>query len=344
MDLMHKPVFILGSHKSGTSLLRNLLDGVDDFFVIPIELHFFEFAGLWVDYQIRRSLPTDPGFDQVMKRILTAVERSNQRSARDGKFGGDSLLDAGKWDIPLLREHLVQSAKPAFENKDLKGFIDAYIEAIHLGLRGELPPAGTRFVEKSVENAEFAPLIRKLYPDAQFIHIVRNPYAALVSIRKFKPYKGKYPYLGTFLDALENSYYHALRNPLVLPDYLVIRYEDLLIEPDSTLRKVAAHLNIPFNPVMMQPSALGEQWKGNSMSGKEFQGISTYPLESWKREITPLEIDLVNTLLPHVLPVFNYERLTPSASPLLPVKTETCRIYLANRFYRASLKIRRTGE
>lgn len=341
---MHRPLFILGSHKSGTSLLRNLLDGVEGFFVAPIELHFFEFAGLWVDYQIRRSLPTESAFDQVLQRILTAVERSNQRSAGNGKYGGDSLIVAGSWDIPRLREHLVQNAKPAYERKDLRGFIDAYVEAVHLGLRGELPPADTRFVEKSVENAEFAPLIKKLYPDAQFIHIVRNPYAALVSIRKFKPYKGKYPYLGTFLDALENSYYHALRNPLVLPDYLVMRYEDLLTEPEAAMRKVAAHLDIPFSPVMLQPSAMGEQWKGNSMSGRDFQGISTYPLESWKKEINPLEIDLVSTLLPHVLTTFDYERLAPPASPLRPAKAETCRIFLANRFYRASIKIRRTGE
>ena len=38
---MENPVFILGSHKSGTSLLRNLLDGISGFFVIPIEAHFF---------------------------------------------------------------------------------------------------------------------------------------------------------------------------------------------------------------------------------------------------------------------------------------------------------------
>lgn len=341
---MDDPVFILGSHKSGTSLLRNLLDGVDGFFAIPIELHFFEYSGLWVDYPIRRSLPTNPGFDQVKQRIASAIERSNQGARGDRKFGGDSLIDAGKWDIQNLLAHLDQFGKPAFENKDLKGFINAYVEAVYLALRGELPPARMRFVEKSVENAEFAALIKKLYPGAKFIHIVRNPYAALVSIRKFKPYKGKYPFLGTYVDALENSYYYALQNPLALPDYLVVRYEDLLTDPQGTMHMVADHLDTPFSPIMLKPSALGEEWKGNSMSGMEFKGVSTYPLEDWKSEINPLEIDLVNTQLPHVIREFHYETVRGPSSPLLPIKGETVKIYLANRFYRASARVRRSGE
>ena len=341
---MHDPVFILGSHKSGTSLLRNLLDGVDSFFAIPIELHFFEYSGLWIDYPIRRSLPVNPGFDPVKRRILTAIEKSNQGTSGSGKFGGDSLVKAGKWDIQHLIAHLDQYGKPAFEKEDLRSFIDAYVESVHLALRKELPPAGTRFVEKSVENAEFAPLIKKLYPGAKFIHIVRNPYAALVSIRKFKPYKGGFPFLGTLVDALESSYYYAMQNPLSLPDYLVVRYEDLLTDPEGTMHKVADHLDTPFTPVMLKPSAMGEEWKGNSMSGVEFQGISTYPLDAWKSEITPLEIELVNTQLPHVMREYQYETIHASASPLLPIKREMIRIYLANRFYLAYARVRRTGE
>jgi len=344
MSTMDDPVFILGSHKSGTSLLRNLLDGVDGFFAIPIELHFFEYSGLWVDYPIRRSLPINPGFEEVKRRIVAAIERSNQGASGNGKFGGDSLVDAGKWDIQRLIAHLDQYGKPAFEKNDLRGFIDAYVEGVHLALRKALPPAGTRFVEKSVENAEFAPLIKKLYPGAKFIHIVRNPYAALVSIRKFKPYKGKFPFLGTYIDALESSYYYAMQNPLSLPDYLVVRYEDLLTDPDGTMHKVATHLDTPFTPVMLNPSALGEEWKGNSMSGVEFKGVSKYPLEAWKSEITPLEIDLVNTQLPHVMREFQYEPVHVSPSPLLPIKGETIKIYLANRFYRAYARVRRTGS
>lgn len=341
---MDNPVFIIGSHKSGTTLLRNLLDGVEGFFAIPIELHLFEYSGLWVSYEIRRNLPEKMDFEQVKQRILSAVERSNLGITENGKFGGDSLLQAGKWDVQKLLDHLNQFGKPAFENKDLKRFIDVYFEAVFFSLTGELPPVKTRFVEKSVENAEFATLIKKLYPDAKFVHIIRNPYSTLVSIRKFKPHKGRYPYIGTFIEALENSYYYAMQNPLVLSDYMVIRYEDLVSDPETSMRHVAKHLDVQFEPAMLNPSVLGERWKGNSISRLEFNGISSHPLEAWKTEINPLEIDLVNTQFPHVLREFNYELHRPSSSPLLPVKGESIKIYIANRFYHASVRVRRTGE
>jgi len=36
------PIFLLGSHKSETSLLRALLDGHKDLFVFPTETHLFK--------------------------------------------------------------------------------------------------------------------------------------------------------------------------------------------------------------------------------------------------------------------------------------------------------------
>ena len=54
---MSRPIFLLGCHKSGTSLLRSLLDGHPDLFVIPIETHFFQATGHWTDYRMRRSWP-----------------------------------------------------------------------------------------------------------------------------------------------------------------------------------------------------------------------------------------------------------------------------------------------
>lgn len=316
--------------------MRNLLDGVPDFFVVPIEMHFFEYTGLWVDYAIRRSLPVNLTFEQVLEHIKKAI------TATDQKFGGGSV-ETEQWDIARLLNHLAKLGREPFENGDYRGFINAYMEAIYLALKGELPPKSIRYVEKTVENAEFACFLNKLYPDAKFIHIVRNPYAALVSTRKFIALHGNYPYLGTVLDALENSYYHAFCNPLCIEDYLVLRYEDLIQQTESIMRQVASFLEIPFENVMLYPTTLGMEWQGNSMSGQRFNGISTDPLTVWKDEIHPLEIELVNLLLHHVLNKFGYEKIHPSYSLYLPVKGEKVRKYVANRFYWLSTKVRRTG-
>ncbi len=338
---MKMPVFILGCHKSGTSLLRSLLDNTPGLFPIPIEAHVFEHLGFWVDYELRRQIPTEFTFDQVVTHIKEMAAASNQKADPKHSLGGDSIA-AGRWNVELLVEHLSSHGREAFEQKDYRAFMDAYFEAIYLALHQKLPAPSIRFVEKTVENAEFVMYLKQYYPDARFIHIVRNPYATLVAARKFRTSRKRYPYLGTILSSLENSYYYAYHNPMMVENYHLIRYEDLLQEPEKNMRQIAAFIDVPFDPKMLTPSTVGKDWKGNSMSGVGFEGISTLPIDSWKKEILPLETSLINILLPHVLTKFAYERHTPAASPYLPCKGESIPMYFANRFFYLTSKNRRS--
>lgn len=340
---MENPVFILGCHKSGTSLLRSLLDGVPEFFAVPAELHFFEFAGFWVDYAIRRSIPIDVNFDDVLLRIERELNPPKE-GAQNRDLGGNSLFGDRSWNIDELISYLDRNGRVAYNDNDLKGFIEAYLNASYYSLKGVPPPSSIRYVEKSVENAEFATLLKKIFPKAKFIHIVRNPYATLVSIRKFATRNKRYPYLGNILDAMENSYYHAILNPKVIDDYLVIRYEDLLLDPKTTMLRISEFLGIKFHESMLIPSSFGKGWKGNSTTGLEFDGISTIPIAVWKTDILPIEIDLVNTLLPHVVNEFNYEKVVSRKPIYLPNKGEGLLIYFANRCFQILAKHKRKGK
>ena len=57
--MKNPPVFILGSHKSGTSLLRSLLDSHPKLYIIPFETHFIASLGRWVQYSYRRQKPNE---------------------------------------------------------------------------------------------------------------------------------------------------------------------------------------------------------------------------------------------------------------------------------------------
>lgn len=328
---MNQPIFILGCHKSGTSLLRNLLDGTIELFVIPTETHFLELTGLPIYYALHKQNPAKESFENMLTKVRSMFNKSNEKTAAASQYGGDSL-GSGKWDIDRLISHLENNGKNAFEQKDYRTFFQIYFEAIHLSLKGVLPESGVRFVEKSVENAEYAGWLKKLYPDAAFIHIVRNPYAVLVSIRKFRMLHGKYPYLGNTLEAMAFSYYNAITNPLTVEGYKIIRYEDLVTKPDETMRSIASLLNVPYTAKMTTPTAMGENWQGNSMTGEKFSGVSSQPLSAWEKAILPLEIHLVNKLLSPYLTTFNYQSVHSGGSPLRPARGETLRTYIANRF------------
>jgi protein-tyrosine sulfotransferase len=326
---LKKPIFILGSHKSGTSLLRSLFDGAEGLFVIPTEIHFFQYAGFWVDYALRPARPQELTFEQWIQTLVQHVEHVNTEAFAVGATG-DNILP-GRWDVSALSDYLRARADRYFEEKNYLGLLNSYVEALHVSLYGK-PPVAQRFVEKSVEQAEYAELIHKLYPDAKFLHVVRNPYATLVAIRRHMSQKNRYPFLNKAINALENSYYYLYKNPLLINDYLILRYEDLVNKPNDTMQRVAEFVEIEFGDVLLTPTTLGVPWTGNSTSGRVFEGISKQPLDAWRDKITSLEIRLVNLLFKHVLRDYGYTQISERDNVFKPSPGENVKTYLANRF------------
>ena len=315
-----RPVFILGAHKSGSSLLRNLLDGHPALFVVPYETHFFQMSHYWVDYRLRRARPPRLSPTQSIDEFIQLAERYNTIT--------DSLSDSdlvGRFDMERMRSELANS-----QDQDGGALFLATMRAIHASLHGQALSPDLRIVEKSVENAEFALDLKHMFPGAKFIHVLRNPYANLVSLRRHVGRKG-YPFLGPSLASLNNSYYHLYRNRRVLEDYLVISYEETLTQPEGTMRRVAAYLEIDYSEILLEPTSMGRAWKGNSSRGIHFSGISAENIDLWRKEINDLEINYITRTFRFLLDEYGYETLTESRSRFLPQQGESPRIYLLNR-------------
>ena len=318
---LHAPIFLLGCHKSGASLLRALLDGHPQLFAAPLETHFFQATGAWIDYGLRRAWPRDLEPAQKVEALLDSVREYHTRPDRYG----DAAL-SGRFDLAALREDLEAGsfATPR------EGF-ETHLRALHRSLTGRELPREARVVEKSVEHAECAPLLRRLFPDARFVHVVRNPYASLVASRRAKSRRG-HPYLGRIARSLRSSFYHLSRNLELLDGYRVVRYEDLVAQPRETLEAVAGFLGIAFSETLLQPTLLGESWDGNSSSDRRFRGISSRPLDAWRAHVHPLEILLVNELLGPAPERWGYPPLPARRSDaLLPARGESPLAYLRNR-------------
>ncbi len=74
-----QPISILGSHKSGSSLLRRLLDGHPTFFVIPTESYYFQFTGHWVDYGLRYAWPKTMSTSEKIEFLVALTEKKNSQ-------------------------------------------------------------------------------------------------------------------------------------------------------------------------------------------------------------------------------------------------------------------------
>lgn len=314
-----EPIFILGCNKSGTSLVRSLFDGHSQLFVIPIESHFLRLNGIWVDYH--RKAPEKLTQEGIINNYLKWISYSNT------KPGGLTDSDTrNMWNIKEAELLL----KKEDNYSDLKTSIENYIKILYFLLYKHPLPDTLRIVEKSVENVEYALLLKTLYPCAKFIHIVRCPYSNLVAYRKTKSRDG-YPFLKGLIHRLYNGYYYLEKNRLIIKNnYFVIRYEDLVSEPDTYIEQIAAFTGIKKEDVLFSPTAMGKPWKGNSSSGKSFNGISPSRLKTWKKEISPVEIACINRILGHILEKYGYARIQ-NRNTLLPFKGEGVKRYFGNR-------------
>ena len=315
---MKPPVFLLGCHKSGTSLLRSLLDGHEDFFVFPKETHFFQYANFWVDYSLRRNYPKKPF--SAKKSFLEYIKRQNHS---DDPFSDNNYFRGYNFD----------RFNSFFDEKDvtdLRILMEKYWMSLYYSLTNNENGFENTFVEKSVENAEFACVLRHFFPKCKFVHIIRNPYATIVSIRRMKSGSG-FPYLSKLIHSMNNSYYHLFKNTSYMEDYLVIKYEDLVLKSDYKMREICDFLKIKFSSKLLIPTYSDTIWSGNSTSGEKFDGISKKAVYTWRNIITPLEAKIVNSLFIHVLERFGYERFDHNGNWLMPNKNERLKTYFKNR-------------
>ncbi|NEX22619.1 sulfotransferase [Thiorhodococcus mannitoliphagus] len=323
------PVFLLGSHKSGSSLLRSLLDGHESLNVLPSETHFFQYSGQWVDYAIRKNTRLISSLEDSKTGLYQFLK--NENIIKD-PYGASDI--AGKYDEEIFRSRMNK-----YEAHSLSELLQIYFMALHYSLKGGGADSG-KYVEKSVENAEFACTLAHWFPDAKFVHIVRNPYATFTALRKMKSKRG-YPLLRPLVESLSNSYQYLFKNKLFGKEYLIIRYEDLVENTTETMIKVAEHLNIKFSDCLLNPTLLGVPWKGNSTYNKEFSGISNTSIDQWKNTITDLELLIVNSHFRAVIDEFGYVLQNPKHSQYIrqllePAKYERLRIYVLNRAFTLS--------
>lgn len=312
-----KPIFITGLHKSGTTLLRALLDGHEELSTVPFESHYFKLAGNWIDneYQFARPKLKSPEVSDF-KNFISEINRTSSKYADN--------FAANKIDEKLFAENIEagKSGMPSLEN---------YLQAILIAT-GQDPEK--RPVEKSIENFEFAEDIFRLQPDAKMIHIVRNPHENLVSLRKFKSIGFGYPLMSRLMRTLYNHYYFLLRNLRNHPErYLMLKYEDLILKQEATMQKVANFLDIKYDESLLKPSILGEDWGGNSMSGEQFKGLKTSLSLKWQEEIHPMEVKYFQKSLPFVCEFLGYEEFQNNGSWLKPAPKENLIRYAYNRIF-----------
>src|SRR5215210_61149 len=203
---------IVGAERSGTTLLRLMLDAHPEL-VIPPETHFIDRAAEACEYA------SDPR--QAFLETVTSHRR-----------WGDFRIEEGR-----LAQRIA-TIEPFDLSEALRTFYELYAERF----------GKPRWGDKTPNYVHRMNLIQGLLPEAHFIHIIRDGRDVALSTRDlwFGP------------DSIEEAAQRwcktieeARRQSRELPHYLEIRYEDLVSNTESTLRKIGVFVDLSWDPSML---------------------------------------------------------------------------------------------
>ncbi|MBD2257782.1 type I polyketide synthase [Pseudanabaena sp. FACHB-2040] len=261
-------VFLLSSPRSGSTLLRVMLAGHPQLFCPP-ELHLLPFDTLGDRHAALGGSYLEEGLQRALMELMQLDADATQ-----------SLVS--EW-----MEH------------------NAPVQAIYDKLQ---QLAGDRLlVDKSpTYSLSLATLQRSelLFENARFIHLVRHPYAVIDSFVKNRMHKifnlePENPYqLAEQVWDVSNRNIQTFLQQVDPQRQQVLRYEDLVTDPETAMRQLCAFLELPFDPAVLTPyegQRMTDGVRANSMAVddpnfRQRRRIEANLAEAWRAVELPLTL------------------------------------------------------
>lgn len=269
-DTCRDPLLVVGCQRSGTTLLRTILNAHSRL-TVGYECDFFQvLAGTYGQTRdIREHL------DQFLEDLM-AVNRF--------EF----------WELaPAEIRTVFKTAERPI------GFAEA-IRLICEVYRCKHKPGASLTGVKNPNSIEHLPVYWALFPQGQVVHIIRDPRAVLASEKKkFIKRDGKF---NSFLNTIRvarrwNKAVRAQARFDADSRLLAVRYHDLISDTEDSLRQLCEGLGLPFDPQML------DYYKKADTPDKEMwqHALTKAPpsperLSAWQDELTGTEIACINFL------------------------------------------------
>ena len=234
-----QPVFILGEQRSGTNLLRLILNKSQDVIaphpphIIPRLLEFVPYYG---------DLLKDANFKSLINDICLLIE-----------------TNPVPWNIKLDREKIL--------NKVPRRSIWAVYEYIMNSYAIE--NQAKLWVCKSMENAFHIPAIEASFQKPKYIFLFRDPRDVALSFQK-TIIGNKHPYLIAKKWQELQEFSLSAREKVEPERFFSLKYETLIKFPESTISSLCHYLQIDFDLSMLEyynsdeatnTASVGSQWE-----------------------------------------------------------------------------------
>lgn len=260
-----RPIFLVGCARSGTTLLSTMLHAhsaiampPETRFLLPAYAHRERFGDL-----------TDPANRRRLARYLTGKKTHFE-------------------DLNLDRARVIAAivAAPPTLGSALACVWQEFARDRGKRRWGEKRPAYWREIG----------VIRRLFPTAQLIHLVRDPRACVASLQRVPWWHRDVASSAALWVAADEALCRAGRR-LDADSYHLIRYEDLVSDPRPALQRLCAFLGEPFEEAMLDHSRAAADIvpERKTWHARTHGDVDPARVDAWRNQLSPGQVRLIET-------------------------------------------------
>lgn len=271
-----RPIFIVSAPRSGSTLLRLILDAHPNI-AIPSPAWLYEY---------------------IRPYLYSFGDLGQESNYRDLVRDMIEMPTIERWLVDFTVDEVV-GACPG------RSFKEAYD---YLHVKDATAKGKTRWGEKSPRNSYWIDEIKSEFPDAQFVHIVRDgrdmaiDISQSVSMRPCSVLMGSY-YWKHYVTAIRDSFAR-----LDAADRYEIGYEALCADPEAELKALCDFLGEDFDSAMLrhQESASTRTWAANAQHGNTGKPITTDYCELYKKRLPERDARVLESVIAELLQQYGY--------------------------------------
>lgn len=252
-----RPVFIGGCDRSGTTLLGDILGATSWSFVTP-ESQFFH--------------------EMLFRLKLGAFDDDHAAAS-----WLHNQFRFASWDLELSIEQLTKLINIDNPRSSFDGIVEHYLQQKHPD-----KSHADVWIDHTPDNFKYHSSLKALYPEARFIHIVRDGRAVSHSLKDLEwgpnnAYSASRHWADRLLQALNVE---VAEND----NCFRLSFEQLVTEPDKVLPQLCAFIGIPYEPEMINGGGL----QIPSFTSKQHSLVGTSPkkqqADAWRKKTTPQDL------------------------------------------------------
>jgi len=273
------PLFIISAGRSGTTLLRSMLVA-SGLIAIPPETQILQ------DLVLKFNTMQGLGWEEITRLFIAEFESHHYFKL---------------WSSDLSPVYQTVLHFPENERS-----LARLIDEVYKTYAAQQFPNALVWGDQSPIYTFYFPYIKKVFPDARYLHLVRDGRDVIASLIKKDGQDYFHEAIYRWKESIKRS--RKLQHEVGSDKFMEIKYENLVNEPETTLKLISGFIGIEYNSKML------DYWKLDSTVESKFykfhrnleKPVFTSSIGGWKNKLSAEQKKLLDTEIKIILNDLEY--------------------------------------